>query len=166
MGTHKTRKWKRSFEWPGSILWGKCCVQTLENHYRHIVRVFASNHSTFYLPFKNVGRLYQLSLPCSAVKFGRGCRARNVFLLLALCLWRCWIKESGLCEFSESASPTPCLSLSFHSHSLYLSVLKANKTLRAQNVDLVQENMRLKAEVENRSPRKWVVAFWGKLAVK
>ncbi|XP_063068696.1 ORC ubiquitin ligase 1 [Engraulis encrasicolus] len=32
---------------------------------------------------------------------------------------------------------------------------EANKTLRAQNVDLVQENMRLKAEVENRSPRKY-----------
>ncbi|XP_076159841.1 uncharacterized protein obi1 isoform X1 [Alosa pseudoharengus] len=32
---------------------------------------------------------------------------------------------------------------------------EANKTLRAQNVDLVQENMRLKAEVESRSPQKY-----------
>ncbi|KAG7466986.1 hypothetical protein MATL_G00148450 [Megalops atlanticus] len=32
---------------------------------------------------------------------------------------------------------------------------EANKTLRAQNVDLVRENLRLKAEVENRSPQKF-----------
>lgn len=31
---------------------------------------------------------------------------------------------------------------------------QANKTLRSQNVDLVQENMRLKAEVASRSPQK------------
>ncbi|XP_030637710.1 RING finger protein 219 [Chanos chanos] len=34
-------------------------------------------------------------------------------------------------------------------------IKEANKTLRAQNVDLIQENMRLKAEVENRSPQKF-----------
>lgn len=33
---------------------------------------------------------------------------------------------------------------------------QANKALRSQNVDLVQENMRLKAEVASRSPQKWV----------
>ncbi|XP_041640724.1 ORC ubiquitin ligase 1 [Cheilinus undulatus] len=32
---------------------------------------------------------------------------------------------------------------------------EANKTLRSQNVDLVQENMRLKAEVVSRSPQKF-----------
>ncbi|XP_017559121.2 ORC ubiquitin ligase 1 [Pygocentrus nattereri] len=32
---------------------------------------------------------------------------------------------------------------------------EANKTLRSQNVDLIQENMRLKAEVESRSPQKF-----------
>ncbi|XP_008402645.1 RING finger protein 219 [Poecilia reticulata] len=32
---------------------------------------------------------------------------------------------------------------------------EANKTLRSQNVDLVQENMRLKAEVASRSPQKF-----------
>ncbi|KAM4630266.1 ORC ubiquitin ligase 1 [Polymixia lowei] len=32
---------------------------------------------------------------------------------------------------------------------------EANKTLRSQNVDLVQENMRLKAEVSSRSPQKF-----------
>uniref|UniRef100_UPI0037E70F21 ORC ubiquitin ligase 1 n=1 Tax=Semicossyphus pulcher TaxID=241346 RepID=UPI0037E70F21 len=32
---------------------------------------------------------------------------------------------------------------------------EANKALRSQNVDLVQENMRLKAEVVNRSPQKF-----------
>uniref|UniRef100_A0AAY4DR21 RING-type domain-containing protein n=2 Tax=Denticeps clupeoides TaxID=299321 RepID=A0AAY4DR21_9TELE len=32
---------------------------------------------------------------------------------------------------------------------------EANKMLRAQNMDLVQENMRLKAEVESRSPQKF-----------
>ncbi|XP_076871275.1 uncharacterized protein obi1 [Brachyhypopomus gauderio] len=32
---------------------------------------------------------------------------------------------------------------------------EANKTLRSQNVDLVQGNMRLKVEVENRSPQKF-----------
>lgn len=31
---------------------------------------------------------------------------------------------------------------------------QANKTLRSQNMDLVQENMRLKAEVASRSPQK------------
>ncbi|KAF4078877.1 hypothetical protein AMELA_G00186550 [Ameiurus melas] len=31
----------------------------------------------------------------------------------------------------------------------------ANKTLRSQNVDLVQENLRLRAEVESRSPQKF-----------
>lgn len=31
---------------------------------------------------------------------------------------------------------------------------QANKALRSQNVDLVQENMRLKAEVVSRSPQK------------
>lgn len=31
---------------------------------------------------------------------------------------------------------------------------QANKALRSQNVDLVQENMRLKAEVASRSPQK------------
>ncbi|XP_034385228.1 ORC ubiquitin ligase 1 isoform X2 [Cyclopterus lumpus] len=33
--------------------------------------------------------------------------------------------------------------------------LKANKMLRSQNVDLIQENMRLKAEVASRSPQKF-----------
>lgn len=32
---------------------------------------------------------------------------------------------------------------------------EANKTLRSQNIDLVQENMRLKAEVASRSPQKF-----------
>ncbi|XP_028655412.2 ORC ubiquitin ligase 1 [Erpetoichthys calabaricus] len=32
---------------------------------------------------------------------------------------------------------------------------EANKNLRAQNIDLVRENLRLKAEVENRSPQKF-----------
>ncbi|XP_035380659.1 ORC ubiquitin ligase 1 [Electrophorus electricus] len=32
---------------------------------------------------------------------------------------------------------------------------EANKTLRSQNVDLIQGNMRLKTEVENRSPQKF-----------
>lgn len=31
---------------------------------------------------------------------------------------------------------------------------QANKALRSQNIDLVQENMRLKAEVASRSPQK------------
>lgn len=31
---------------------------------------------------------------------------------------------------------------------------QANKTLRSQSVDLIQENMRLKAEVTSRSPQK------------
>lgn len=31
---------------------------------------------------------------------------------------------------------------------------QVNKTLRSQSVDLIQENMRLKAEVANRSPQK------------
>ncbi|XP_060723476.1 ORC ubiquitin ligase 1 [Tachysurus vachellii] len=31
----------------------------------------------------------------------------------------------------------------------------ANKTLRSQNIDLVQENLRLRAEVESRSPQKF-----------
>ncbi|XP_064166693.1 ORC ubiquitin ligase 1 [Anguilla rostrata] len=32
---------------------------------------------------------------------------------------------------------------------------EANKTLRSQNIDLVRDNLRLKAEVENRSPQKF-----------
>lgn len=31
---------------------------------------------------------------------------------------------------------------------------QVNKTLRSQSVDLIQENMRLKAEVASRSPQK------------
>ncbi|XP_062853184.1 ORC ubiquitin ligase 1 [Trichomycterus rosablanca] len=58
---------------------------------------------------------------------------------------------------------------------LYLTVSQdldklrdANKTLRSQNVDLIQENVRLRAEVESRSPQKFgrytVAALEAKIA--
>ncbi len=36
----------------------------------------------------------------------------------------------------------------------HVSFPQANKTLRSQIFDLIQENMRLKAEVDSRSPQK------------
>ncbi|XP_073707919.1 ORC ubiquitin ligase 1-like [Garra rufa] len=56
----------------------------------------------------------------------------------------------GLCRADGLSIITLTQSRQILAHSS-----KANKTLRSQNFDLIQENMRLKAEVDSRSPQKF-----------
>lgn len=59
--------------------------------------------------------------------------------------------------FLDIFSDLSCICLPFLSIKVKSNLnvcSQANKTLRSQSVDLIQENMRLKAEVTSRSPQK------------
>ncbi|XP_066521282.1 ORC ubiquitin ligase 1 isoform X2 [Hoplias malabaricus] len=61
-----------------------------------------------------------------------------------------------LCVLEESTKKLKAANQLYQKVKQDMEKLKeANKTLRSQNVDLIQENMRLKAEVESRSPQKY-----------